>query len=438
VGNEFLRKGLDVAIKALALLDNKHIKLCVVGGVDKARYINLAKKLKVMDRLIFAGKSVEVEKYYSMADIFVFPTKYEAFSLATLEALAAGLPIIIPKVNGAKEIVIEGETGYLVSREPNAIADKVALILNSNKLERMRFNCIKLAENFTWDLNADRTLKIYEETLSERLDKAEIFCPICRSRSHRLLCIKNNYQIMYCKNCQFKYAIPRPTEKQLQSFYTEEYFNSKNSLGYNDYFSLYEKHYRDIFSQHCKWIKNYCNLNSYVLDVGCGSGYFLKALHDNGYKNLVGIDVSEYAINKNAAKNFKLFASTLNDFMENNMRFDCITMWHILEHYIDPLKEIKDCKQILNKNGYLFIEVPNVNSLGSLIKRCKWAALKPPEHLNFFSPRTACNLINKAGFEVLHCYTPYNFSLKYVPKLFFKLFGKIGLGGYVRIVAKNI
>jgi UDP-glucose:(heptosyl)LPS alpha-1,3-glucosyltransferase len=166
VGNEFLRKGLDVAIKALALLDNKRIKLCVVGGADKARYINLAKKLKVMDRLIFAGKSVEVEKYYSMADIFVFPTKYEAFSLATLEALAAGLPLIISKVNGAKEVIQEGNTGYLVNRIPREIADKVSLILNSNKLERMRFDCLKLAEKFTWDINANRYEEVYKKLMS--------------------------------------------------------------------------------------------------------------------------------------------------------------------------------------------------------------------------------------------------------------------------------
>jgi glycosyltransferase involved in cell wall biosynthesis len=54
----------------------------------------------------------------------------------------------------------------LVNRIPREIADKVSLILNSNKLERMRFDCLKLAEKFTWDINANRYEEVYKKLMS--------------------------------------------------------------------------------------------------------------------------------------------------------------------------------------------------------------------------------------------------------------------------------
>ena len=66
-------------------------------------------------RVVVRGEEkpyIVVTEYYAVSDIFVFPTAYEAFSLATLEAVASGLPILATKVNGTEELIIESYNGF--------------------------------------------------------------------------------------------------------------------------------------------------------------------------------------------------------------------------------------------------------------------------------------------------------------------------------------
>ena len=100
------------------------VKLLVVGKDNPEPYKNLASKLGVSNKIIFAGFVPDISEYYAASDIFVFPTAYEAFSLATLEAVASGLPILATKVNGTEELIEEGYNGFFVKRHPKDIAEK--------------------------------------------------------------------------------------------------------------------------------------------------------------------------------------------------------------------------------------------------------------------------------------------------------------------------
>jgi UDP-glucose:(heptosyl)LPS alpha-1,3-glucosyltransferase len=102
--------------------------------------------------------------YYAASDVFVLPTYYEAFSLATLEAAASGLPLLVTKVNGTEELVREGYNGYFVTRDGESIAEKLEFILSdSQKLRELGMNARKSAEQYSWDVIADKTLSVYEK-----------------------------------------------------------------------------------------------------------------------------------------------------------------------------------------------------------------------------------------------------------------------------------
>jgi UDP-glucose:(heptosyl)LPS alpha-1,3-glucosyltransferase len=123
VGSEWERKGLAPAIEALASAPGW--TLLVAGAGDEQRYRRLAESLGVADRVLWLGATAEVQRVYALADTFVMASSYETFSLVTFEAAASGLPVIATPVNGVRELIRDGENGFLVSADPAAIADRL-------------------------------------------------------------------------------------------------------------------------------------------------------------------------------------------------------------------------------------------------------------------------------------------------------------------------
>jgi len=94
-GGEWTRKGLDIAIQTLAQIPVRTVKLFVAGhDAELRRFKSLARELGVLDRVTFGGFRRDMAVALGAADIFFFPSRYEAFSLATIEAAACGLPLV--------------------------------------------------------------------------------------------------------------------------------------------------------------------------------------------------------------------------------------------------------------------------------------------------------------------------------------------------------
>ena len=177
VATEFFRKGMVELISALGILRKKitqNIKLLIVGeaktegsikGTDY--YIELSKNMGVAKDVIFTGHVNDLNSYYNMADIFVFPTKYEAFGIPTLEAMAAGLPVLNSKI-GAGELITNGIDGIHLDN-PNdikEIADKLEMLINDEKLRRfIGNNARKTAMKYSWDKTAKMTMDVYKEII---------------------------------------------------------------------------------------------------------------------------------------------------------------------------------------------------------------------------------------------------------------------------------
>ncbi|HCN37520.1 MAG TPA: hypothetical protein DIS94_07415, partial [Bacteroidetes bacterium] len=108
-----------------------------------------------------------------------------------------------------------------------------------------------------------------------------------------------------------------------------------------------------------------------LLDVGCGSGLFLKSVSD--VFNVSGIDVSKKSINF-AREEFGLDVSnkSLDDLISDGKKFDIITLWHVLEHFNNPVEDLKKIRNLLNENGVLIIEVPNWDSIKFQMSGKKW------------------------------------------------------------------
>lgn len=164
---------VELLIQALSLMDFP-ILVTIVGGeeetasVAKEGYLSELKKLveelKIDEKVEFVGPKTknELSQYYSSADVFIYPSLYENFGQPILEAAAAGLPIISTNVGVARELVIESETGFIVSDEPKEIAARVRELINGEMRNQMGEKMKqKVAEDFGWEMIMQKYLKLY-------------------------------------------------------------------------------------------------------------------------------------------------------------------------------------------------------------------------------------------------------------------------------------
>jgi len=165
-------KGLPIAIEAIARLPST-VHLIVVGPLTSA-YEQQAKNLGVSGRVHFVGFTSEIERYYSAADIFVLPSRNEALPLVVIQALATGLPVILSDFASAKEVCVDGETGFIVKRDVDAIVEKMRLLSKDSELrKRMGKNAMRFAKDtFSLDTMVGKYLKVYERVVEAKRKRA--------------------------------------------------------------------------------------------------------------------------------------------------------------------------------------------------------------------------------------------------------------------------
>jgi len=102
--------------------------LIVGGGAERQALENLARQRGAPVR--FAGQTSEPEKFLAQMDIFALSSDTEQMPLSLLEAMAAGTPVVATRVGGNPEVVVDGDTGFLIDAEsPESISERVVRLL---------------------------------------------------------------------------------------------------------------------------------------------------------------------------------------------------------------------------------------------------------------------------------------------------------------------
>lgn len=139
VGRLSPQKGHKYLLKAIKLIKNniKNFKVLIVGkGELEDKIKNQAKKLQVMDKVIFTGFRTDVYNILSQSDFLLHTALWEGFGYVIAEAMAVGLPVVSTDVSNISEIMKEDITGYLAeSKNPKDIAKKTIKMCNKNKKE---------------------------------------------------------------------------------------------------------------------------------------------------------------------------------------------------------------------------------------------------------------------------------------------------------------
>jgi len=171
VAHDFHRKGLREAITALAKVQDPRLVLLVVGKDSEGPYRRHAIAMGVDEQVIFAGAVNDTVPYYRAADFFVLPTRHDPCSLAVLEALAMGLPVISTKFNGATEIMTHGVEGFVLDDPANINALSAAMknLLDARRRTQMREACLGQRSRLSFENHVGELLKLYQIATARRL-----------------------------------------------------------------------------------------------------------------------------------------------------------------------------------------------------------------------------------------------------------------------------
>lgn len=168
-GGEWARKGLEDALRGLALVDRPNWQFFVAGDdPDRARFHRMVQDLGLRGRVIFGGFRHDVATAMASADLFLFPSLYEAFSLATIEAAACGLPVVATRINGTEDFIEPGVTGEFIDWDAEQMAMVLRRLVDDGATRReMGANARRLVEDrYTWDRVTAMTELAYYEYLN--------------------------------------------------------------------------------------------------------------------------------------------------------------------------------------------------------------------------------------------------------------------------------
>jgi glycosyltransferase involved in cell wall biosynthesis len=165
------KNGVVWFARAVALLGDLRFRVVIAGdGAERAEMTAILDAAGLLERVRFLGAvaNTEMPAIYAAADLSVLPSLAEATSIAGLEAMASGLPLVGTRVGGIPTILEDGVTGLLVPpRDPKALAAALRRVIGDGELRR-RFGAAarrKVEQEFSWPTIAGRTLAVYRDCL---------------------------------------------------------------------------------------------------------------------------------------------------------------------------------------------------------------------------------------------------------------------------------
>lgn len=223
--------------------------------------------------------------------------------------------------------------------------------------------------------------------------------------SARRLPDRIHYRIVKCKSCGLLRSDPIAPSELLEQLYIKSHQTYNQEVGnliltYGHYLTKLDKF---VLQKHA------------LLEIGCGSGFFLEQASRLGYKEVYGVEPSIRAVSKanpSIRSNIKLDIFRPGLFSENT--FDVICFFQVFDHLIDPNAFLSECYRILKPGGLLLGLNHNSTSLSAKLLGER-SPIIDIEHTYLYDPKTMSDIINKNKFHVIRTGAVWNkYSLQYL------------------------
>jgi len=233
-------------------------------------------------------------------------------------------------------------------------------------------------------------------------------CNICGKNNTSLFLKKDGFTLVKCTDCGLVYLNPRPSKNYLNALYKNKFHGEMS--GPRDKYENFLKHKRryalDYNLSRLRFVNKYSRGRK-LLDVGCACGIFLHLAEKEGYE-VQGMEISGDSA-RIARDKFDLEIHE-GRFENNNFdssSFNIVTMWDVLEHSHDSVRDLKEAYRLLKPKGLLVIQAPNLQGLDVSILTKDWGWLQVPYHLYFFTPSSLKKMVEKTNFKIVAVRTYY-------------------------------
>lgn len=247
-------------------------------------------------------------------------------------------------------------------------------------------------------------------------------CPVCMGHAFDefLKCTDHYasgeaYSLMRCNGCGFIFTQDFPDESEIGRYYETPDYVSHSDTREGLMNKIYHGVRRYMLNQKGNMAEAVTGgKKGRILDIGCGTGYFLDTMARRGWQTL-GVEKSPLA-SQAARDHFGL--EIKNDLKEVDgvNRFEVISLWHVMEHLQQLPDVFARLRELLTAEGRLIVALPNSGSYDAEYYGAMWGAYDVPRHLWHFSPETFSTLARREGF-VIEKFAPMPFDAFYVSML---------------------
>lgn len=224
-------------------------------------------------------------------------------------------------------------------------------------------------------------------------------CPVCNSIKNTYQFEKYGFSLVQCDKCSTAFFDQIPVN-------TNDIYSAPHAIGDAQQAYLTNKDYRKIrfAAERIQLIEQHLSKQlkeTSILDVGCGTGWFLETAKEHGatcFGLELGKDLAEFTSKR---LDIKVWNCDLQE-IHTDIRFDVITMFDLIEHVESPLLLINSAKKLLKENGIIVIFTPQFDSVAIQTMKDKSNLIMPAEHLSYFTEKTVEKLAELSEMQIVY------------------------------------
>ncbi len=284
----------------------------------------------------------------------------------------------------------------------------------------------------------DKYLAMVEEDVKKLFDRdkfEDIPCPLCGSEDYTAEFEKAGFKYVTCKRCGTLFANPRPTQEQLDLFYSK---SDSTRFWVEDFFMPFAEARREkIFMPRAKGFADEFPdfRDKRIGDIGAGFGLFLEELKKIWPEsNLCAIEPSVDMVKICKEKGLEVVPKMFEDMTDEDGKFDFLCSFELFEHLNKPKIFLEKANSALEMGGYLLLTTLNGKGFDIQLLWDKHKNVNPPHHLNFANPGAFKIIMEATGFELVSITTPGRLDWDIVEKMIEN--GNVDLGRWWNTVCE--